>query len=89
VTDDAPQCQDILLTLTALSDTNPRFMLDGRAGNRIVAATPGVHLYRRWFRFPSSSAGQSFDVVLGVSNPAGTQVVSQIRVNHLIAVTTR
>jgi len=86
IANDTQQCRKVALALRVYSDTQPGQAFSDRRDAAVVQAAPGVHMYKRQFVFPTSTAGQRFDVALSVRDPSRTQVFGAIRVNHLIQV---
>jgi hypothetical protein len=86
IANDAKQCRDVRLGATAQSVTRPGVVFRDPAGERVVAALPGVHTYRRSFVFPAPAAGQRVDVLLMVGSPSRATTYGVIRLNHPITV---
>lgn len=86
VANDSSECRDVFLGLTVYGDAQPGSALSDASGDKVVGALPGVHMYKRQFTFPSSAAGQRFDVVWSVADPSRAHPWGLVRVNHLITV---
>jgi serine/threonine protein kinase len=87
IANNAAQCSDVFLALTAFSDTKPGTVVRDPAHGKVIGAQPGVHVYQRQFAFPRTAAGQSFDMKWVAKNPARTQVFGSVRLPHVVTVT--
>jgi hypothetical protein len=87
IVNSASTCSRTLLGMTVLPAAHPNAAMVDRAHARVVGAAPGTHVYTRSFVLPASAAGQSFDVVLTVSDPTGTHVYARSRLARALTVT--
>jgi serine/threonine protein kinase len=83
----AAVCRDTFLGVTLVSTTKPGVQLGDPAGDVIVQAQPGVHVYQRRLTFPFNAAGQSFDAVFSTAGPFRTHTYSTVRLRHFFTVT--
>jgi len=86
IANNATQCSDVFLALTAFSVTKPGTVVRDPSHGKVVGAQPGIHVYQRQFAFPRTAAGQSFDMKWVAKNPARTQVFGSVRLPHVVTV---
>jgi hypothetical protein len=89
IVNDAPQCHSVALGLAFYRAGQPGAPLTTPPGSSLTAAQPGSHVYQRQFTFPTSAAGQRFDVEWRVTDPSGARTYDTKRVAGLITVSAR